>query len=102
MAISDTVVLDRDWVLDTYAENEMRKYKRISQTEVIGNPECCLVICFYAVPVNKFPIRGCKGESNYSFLRNIKVTTTTGTPLSESSVPWQLRSFAKAGFPLTI
>ena len=27
--------------------------------------------CFYVVSVNKFPIRGCKGESDNSFLHNI-------------------------------
>ena len=41
----------------------------LSQTVVIGNSVCCHVICFYVVTVKKFPIRGCKGESNDSSLQ---------------------------------
>ena len=37
VAISDTVLLDRDWILATYAQNVIGKYKRISQTVVVGN-----------------------------------------------------------------
>ena len=43
-AISDTVVPNREWVLATYAQNDIRKYKRISQTVVVGNYcVCCHV-----------------------------------------------------------
>ena len=60
---------------------------------------CCYVTCFYVVPVNIFSIRGCKDESCYSFLHNIMLipmNLTSGTPLSKSSVPQQLRSDLKA------
>jgi len=37
---------------------------------------CCHLICFYVVTVNKFSMRGCKGECDFSFLHNIMVTPT--------------------------
>ena len=58
-AISDTVASDWDWVSATYAQNAIRKYRRISQTKIIGKSPCMLPCAWlYVVLINKFPIRG--------------------------------------------
>ena len=72
VAISDTVVPDRDWVFASYTQNVIMKCERISQNVVVW--KSVYVICFYVVPLNKFPIRGYKGEYNYSFLHNRSMT----------------------------
>jgi len=50
---------------------------------------CNMFLCC-VIPVNKSPIRGCKGESDFCLLHNmmgIQMNPTSGTLLSESSAP---------------